>query len=99
MRPDCKMDIGIGECKNLEFRLPCSSNNVLQCFRYFLYSTSVKVQAFPTDETVAVQKYDFGDIDHLSIDALHPLSESYRKPHQMVFCARLHGNTISANVI
>lgn len=51
----------------------------------------MKVQAFPTIQTVAVEKWDFGGIDHLSLDALRPLSETYLNVHQMVFCARLHG--------
>lgn len=88
MRADCVMATGIGKL-NLNID-QISSDCCLIPFLSFTLN-SVKVQAFPRDGMVAVEKWDFGDIDHLSYDALRPLSDTYLNVHQMVFCASLHG--------
>lgn len=66
-------------------------NDIFIRWWHFCSLNSVKIQAFPTNETVSVEKWDCGEIEHLSLDALRPLSKTYRKLYQMVFCARLHG--------
>lgn len=55
------------------------------------YYFSVKVQSILSNEVVVILKWDSGDIDQLSIDALRPLPSCYREIRQMVLPARLHG--------
>lgn len=52
----------------------------------------VKAQGFLSNDMVAVEKWDIGDVDHLPVNALRPLGPSYRKTPRAVFCAQLHGN-------
>lgn len=94
MRPDCKTAIGIGRCKSFEILNNLSKQKYSSTFLLLFVLLSVNVQAFPTNETVTVQSWDYGDIDHLSINALRSLRGTYRKLHQMIFCACLHGNTL-----
>ncbi|XP_031634675.1 uncharacterized protein LOC116347979 isoform X2 [Contarinia nasturtii] len=54
------------------------------------YWHRVKVQSILSN-SVIVLKWDSGDIDQLTIDALRPLPSAYRKIPQMGFPARLHG--------
>lgn len=68
------------------------SIRMFQVISNFSTNFSVKVQKIlPNDGFVEVQKWDSGDVDHMSINILRPLHQSYRQIHQMVFCARLHG--------
>lgn len=76
------------------FPFQCFTDTLLIVDIIFSLANSVKVQAFPRSETVSVEKWDSGDVDHLSIDALRPMRTIYRDVHQMVFCARLHGKQI-----
>lgn len=65
---------------------------------YELCRFSVKVQSLQSNEAV-VFKWDFGDVDQLSIDALRPLDSVCRSSPQAIFCARLYGKKIARNLI
>lgn len=86
MRLNYEMAIGIGEPS----RRPIFYGH----FKLIFHNFRVKVQSIVSIDVIAVLKWDQGEMDQVSIEALRPLTPSYRRLPQMIFPARLHGKKL-----